>query len=52
MASSEIALLMAKVETATARGRNLLAEMKQDVLHRIDLARGEYEHQSLKVRPR
>ena len=43
LASSEIALLMAKVETATARGRNLLAEMKQDVLHRIALARSEYE---------
>ena len=52
LTSSEIAKLMAKVETATAKGRNLLAEMKQDVLHRIDLARSEYEDQSSKMRPR
>ena len=49
LASSEIALLMAKVETATAGGRNLLAEMEQDVLRRIDLARNEYEDQSSKM---
>jgi hypothetical protein len=52
LASSEIALLMAKVETATAKGRNLLAEMKQDVQHRIDLTRKEYEDQFSKMRPR
>jgi len=43
---------MAKVETATAGGRNLLAEMEQDVLRRIDLARNEYEDQSSKMRQR
>lgn len=52
LTSSEIALLMAKVETATAKGRNLLAEMKQDVLHQIDLVRTEYEDQSSKMRSR
>ena len=52
LASSEIALLMAKIETATAIGRNLLAEMKLDVQRRIDLARNEYEDQFSKMRPR
>ncbi len=51
LASSEIALLMAKVETATAKGRNLLAEMKLDVQRRIDLSRNEYEDRSSKMRP-
>jgi hypothetical protein len=51
LASSEIALLMAKVETATARGGNMLAEMKLDVKRRIDLARIEFEDQSSKMRP-
>jgi hypothetical protein len=41
--SSEIALLMAKVETAKTRGRDLLAEMKRDVQHKIDLARIRFE---------
>jgi hypothetical protein len=52
LSSSEIALLMAKVETATAKGRNFLAEMKLDVQRRIDLTRNEYEDQFSKVRPR
>jgi hypothetical protein len=52
LASSEIALLMAKVQTATAEDRDLLAEMKQDVQHRIGLARNEFEDQSSKLRPR
>ena len=52
LASSEIALLMAKVETATVKGRNLIAEMKQEVLRRIDLARNEFENQSSKMRPK
>jgi hypothetical protein len=52
LTSSEIALLMAKVEIATTKGRNLLAEMKKDVLHRIDLARKEFEDQFSKVRPK
>jgi hypothetical protein len=41
--SSEIALLMAKVETAKTKGRDLLAEMRLDVQHRIKLAREEFE---------
>jgi peptidoglycan hydrolase CwlO-like protein len=45
LAASEIALLMAKVEITAAKGRNLLAEMKKDVLHRIELARKEFEDQ-------
>jgi len=48
--SSEIALLMAKVEIATSKGRNLLAEMKKDVQHRIEQARNEYDIQCSKVR--
>jgi hypothetical protein len=52
LASSEIALLMANVGIETVKGRNLLAEMKQDVLHRIDLARSSFEDQSSKMRPR
>ena len=52
LASSEIALLMAKVESAAAKGRNLLAEMKKDILHRIDLARNEFEDQFSKTRPK
>ena len=51
LTSSEIALLMAKVEVATTKGRNLLAEMKKDVQRRIALVRNEYEVQSSKVRP-
>ncbi|MFZ0392264.1 MAG: hypothetical protein WBX09_09545 [Terracidiphilus sp.] len=50
LASSEIALLMAKVESAAAKGRNLLAEMKKDILHRIDLTRNEFEDQFSKMR--
>jgi hypothetical protein len=52
LTASEIALLMAKVEIALATGRDLLAEMKRDVLHRIDLARTEYEDQAARARPR
>ena len=52
LASSEIALLMAKVESAAAKGRNLLAEMAKDVRQRIQLARNEYEDRRLKMRPR
>jgi ElaB/YqjD/DUF883 family membrane-anchored ribosome-binding protein len=51
LASSEIALLMAKVESAAAKGRNLLAEMAKDVRQRIQLARNEYEDRRIKVRP-
>ena len=46
LSSSEIALLMANVESAAAQGRNLLAEMAQDVQRRIETARAEYEFQS------
>jgi hypothetical protein len=48
--SSEIALLMAKVATATAKGRNLLAEMAKDVRLRIEMARSEYELQLSKLK--
>jgi hypothetical protein len=47
---SEIALLMAKVASATTRGQNLLADMAKDVERRIQLARAEYGAQSSKVR--
>ena len=52
LTASEIALLMAKVEIAAAKGRNLLAEMKKDVLHRIELARKEFEEHSSETRPK
>jgi hypothetical protein len=51
LTSSEIARLMAKVVSAAAKGRNLLAEMKKDVQHRIDLARQEFEARSSETRP-
>ena len=51
LTASEIALLMAKVGIAAARGRNLLAEMKKDVLHRIDSARKEFEEYLSETRP-
>jgi hypothetical protein len=41
--SSEIALLMAKVQTSKTRDRDLLAEMKRDIRHKIDLARSQFE---------
>jgi hypothetical protein len=44
--SSEIALLMAKVETAATSGRNLFADMAKDVQRRIVLARRTFEVQS------
>jgi hypothetical protein len=43
--SSEIAMLMAKVQTAKSKGRNLLEEMRSDIQHKIDLARSEFETQ-------
>jgi len=46
LTSSEFAMLMAKVDSARAKGRNLLAEMAKDVQRRIELARREYEVQS------
>lgn len=52
LTASEIALLMAKVEIATTKGRNLLAEMKKDVQYRIDLARNEYAEQASRMRQR
>jgi peptidoglycan hydrolase CwlO-like protein len=52
LTSSEIARLMAKVVSAAAKGRNLLAEMKKDVQHRIDLARTEYKEQTARTRQR
>lgn len=50
--SSELALLMAKVESAAAEGRDLLAEMAKDVSNRIRLARAEFEAQSSRIAPR
>lgn len=49
LTSSEIAMLMSKVQDATARGRDLLGEMAKDVRRRIELARREYEEMSSKV---
>jgi hypothetical protein len=46
LTSSEIALLMAKVETACSLGRDLLAEMAKDVQRRVALARRTYKEQS------
>jgi len=40
--ASEIAMLMAKIESASASGRDLLAEMVNDVQQRIRLARSEF----------
>jgi len=48
--SSEIAMLMAKVQTANSKGRNLLAEMAKDVQRRIQIARSEYEEKSTNLR--
>jgi hypothetical protein len=50
LTSSEIAKLMATAETAKTKGRNLLAEMKKDVLHRIELARKEFEDRPSEMR--
>jgi hypothetical protein len=52
LTSSEIAMMMAKASSASAKGRNLLAEMKKDILHRIGLARNDYDEQSSKMRPK
>jgi peptidoglycan hydrolase CwlO-like protein len=49
LTSSEIAMLMAKVETAAADGRDLLVEMAKHVTRRIQLARSEFEDQSSKL---
>ena len=51
LTSSEIAKLMATAETTKAKGRDLLAEMKKDVLHRIELARKEFEEHSSEMSP-
>jgi hypothetical protein len=48
--SSDLALLMAKVENAAAVGRDLLAEMANDVANSIRLAQTEFETQSSKLR--
>jgi hypothetical protein len=50
LSSSEIALLMAKVETAALKGRDLLAERAKDVQRRVALARRTYEDQSATAR--
>ena len=50
LTSSEIALLMAKVEVATARGRSLLSEMAADVRARIILSRKQFEDQLFKTK--
>jgi hypothetical protein len=44
--SSELAMLMAKIESAATGGRDLLAEMATDLKIRIELARKEFEDQS------
>ena len=50
LTSSEIAMLMAKVQTAKSKGRDLLAEMRRDIQHRVDLARSEFETQCKEAR--
>jgi hypothetical protein len=45
LTSSEIAMLMAKVQTARSKGRDLLAEMRKDIQHKVDLASSEFETQ-------
>jgi hypothetical protein len=52
LTSSEIAKLMATAETAKTKGRNLLVEMKKDVLYRIDLARKEFEDKVSEMSPK
>lgn len=46
---SEIALLMAKVESAAAKGRDLLTEMKTDVHRRIYLAKAQYDSERVRA---
>lgn len=49
LTSSEIAVLMAKVQSATARGRDLLGEMAEDLHRRIESARRQYEQMDSKL---
>ncbi len=49
LTASEMALLMAKVDSATASGRNLLAEMAKDLERSIQAARRKYEAQASRV---
>jgi DNA repair exonuclease SbcCD ATPase subunit len=50
LTSSEIALLMAKVESAKAKGRDSLAEMRRDAGHQVDQAREEFESRNAELR--
>jgi hypothetical protein len=52
LTASEIAKLMATAEGAKTKGRDMLAEMKKDVLHRIGQARKEFEEHSSEMRPK
>ena len=52
LTSSEIAMLMARVQRAAATGRDLLGDMAKDVHRRIELARREYEEMSAKAKAR
>ena len=49
LTTSEMALLVAKVDSAKAVGRDLLAELATDVRKRIEWARGEFEARSSKM---
>jgi hypothetical protein len=49
LTASEMALLMVKVDSATASGRNLLAEMAKDLERSIQAARRKYEAQASRV---
>lgn len=51
LTSSEIALLMAKVETAAAKGHDVLGDMARDIRQRINAARAACEFQSSMERP-
>lgn len=51
LCASDIALLMAKVERAKAKGRDLIREMKRDIQRRIDDAREEFDLKSSGAMP-
>ena len=51
LTDSEIAKLKAKAEEASKQGRDLLAEMAENVKRRVEAARGRYESRSMSATP-
>jgi hypothetical protein len=51
LTESEIAKLKAKAEEASKQGRDLLAEMAENVKRRVEAARGRYESRSMSATP-